>query len=158
MSSDDPFIIDTNSDDKQQELVLEFEDNFSTTSIVEEQTDDEVKKVTFNKLPDSENYLKSLENKLRKIKNNQTTLQQLAERREQCMRSLLSGSTRFEENLILEEPLNCSELIRYIRPEQAHTQAEVVNLVKYDQLEQQQESDSEQKQQQEENSDSSTSR
>lgn len=64
-------------------------------------------------------------------------LKQLAEKREACFSQLLNGITEFDlEQSELEEPVNSSTILRTIAPErQALTQGELVELVKYDQLE-----------------------
>lgn len=111
------------------DCVLQFEDNFapSRSDFPSQQT----------RLPDSEDYLALLERKLKKLKSHPTVLQQLAERREACMQHLLNDTvaqTTFNSNL--DEPVNNHELLRFIKPEQALSVAELVNLVKYDHLEQ----------------------
>ncbi|XP_050079169.1 uncharacterized protein LOC126566011 [Anopheles maculipalpis] len=110
---------------------LAFEDNFSP-----EQPPLNPREPQDNRLPDSDNYLAALEKRLHRLRNNPNVLQQLTERREACMQSLLGGSVtlRTDADLVLEEPVNSNELIRFIRPEQALSQAEVVQLVQHDQL------------------------
>uniref|UniRef100_A0A182NTM9 Sepiapterin reductase n=1 Tax=Anopheles dirus TaxID=7168 RepID=A0A182NTM9_9DIPT len=110
---------------------LEFEDNF-----IPQQPPLNPRQPQDNRLPDSDNYLAALEKRLHRLKHNPGVLQQLAERREACMQSLLAGSIalRTDADLELEEPVNSNELLRFIRPEQALSQAEVVQLVQHDQL------------------------
>uniref|UniRef100_A0A182W7E3 Sepiapterin reductase n=1 Tax=Anopheles minimus TaxID=112268 RepID=A0A182W7E3_9DIPT len=110
---------------------LEFEDNF-----IPQQPPLNPREPQDNRLPDSDNYLAALEKRLHRLKNHPSVLQQLAERREACMQSLLGGNValRTDADLELEEPVNSNELLRFIRPEQALSQAEVVQLVQHDQL------------------------
>ena len=125
MSLDDPWIIKTIEEvktDQTTKVLLEFEDNFEPS----------------NRLPDSDLYLESLERKLRKIKKNSTVLQQLVEKREACMQRLLNDNNfahNSESDLELEKPIERSEFVRFIRPEQAQSVAEIVHLVNHDQLE-----------------------
>lgn len=112
---------------------LQFEDNFDQSSPSSQQQPQE------GRLPDSDSYLAVLERRLKKLKTTPTVLQQLAERREACMQHLLNdgGATlRAESDLQLDEPVNNHELLRFIRPEQALSVAELVHLVKYDHHEQ----------------------
>ncbi|XP_053691873.1 uncharacterized protein LOC128740360 [Sabethes cyaneus] len=133
--------INSSSDINQQSdsnpSLLQFEDNFEPTRFSEQS----IQKPQEGRLPDSDNYLAVLERKLKRIKTNPSVLQQLAERREVCMQHLLNDNTngRFDrlnsDLLELEEPVNNYELLRFIKPEQALSAAELVNLVKYDHLE-----------------------
>lgn len=82
------------------------------------------------------------ENKLHKLKTNPTLVQQLREKREDCMRQLLTGSENFncDDNLLLDEPINqetpTQQIIRSIYPErQALTTGELVNIINHDYLE-----------------------
>ncbi|XP_055543876.1 uncharacterized protein LOC129729376 [Wyeomyia smithii] len=116
---------------------LKFEDNFEPPKAPEQN----IQQPQEGRLPDSDNYLAVLERKLKRLKTNPSVLQQLAERREVCMQHLLNDSAfgRSDpsdlELLELEEPVNNYELLRFIKPEQALSVAELVNLVKYDHLE-----------------------
>ncbi|CAH0564165.1 unnamed protein product [Brassicogethes aeneus] len=103
-------------------ITLNFEDNFSPS-----QND---------KLPDSEQYLAILEEKLRKIKSDPDVLRQLAEKRESCMQQLMLADPFYEdENIELDTPVPNSHIIRTLQPQkQALNQGEIVELVKYDQL------------------------
>ncbi|XP_052871288.1 uncharacterized protein LOC128276870 [Anopheles cruzii] len=128
---------------------LEFEDNFDPKLNPRQPQD--------NRLPDSDNYLAVLEKRLDRLKHSSSVLQQLSERREACMRSLLSDSTTLRGELLeLEEPVNNSELLRFIRPVQALSQAEIVRLVHHDQL--QKEEHEESREGEESGTESSTSR
>lgn len=115
---------------------LQFEDNFEPL----EQYRNDNQQPRDGRLPDSDSYLAALERRLNRIRSNPTVLQQLTERREACMQHLLndrsSTSARDNLELELEEPVNNYELLRFIRPEQALSVAELVHLVKYDHLEQ----------------------
>lgn len=135
---------------------LEFEDNFDAhqPQLLNPREPQD------NRLPDSDNYLATLEKRLHRLKNNPTVLQQLAERREACMHSLLVGNTnlRSEAELELEEPVNNSELLRFIRPEQALSQAEIVQLVQHDHLQLDADEHEETREGEESGTESSTSR
>lgn len=129
-------------------VVLAFEDNF--------------KPLVRHSLPDSAEYLAilgknnrliasfhqvfttlwfvlSAETRLEKLKSDPDVLRQLAEKREACMRQLLSNGEPIyadaEENLRLEEPIEESAILRAVAPhKQALTHGETVELVQYDQL------------------------
>lgn len=135
---------------------LEFEDNF----IPQQLPPLNPREPQDNRLPDSENYLATLEKRLNRVKTNPTVLQQLVERREAFMQSLLGGSTtlRSEADLELEEPVNNIELLRFIRPEQALSQAEIVQLVQHDQLQLEADECDEGREGEESGTESSTSR
>lgn len=135
---------------------LEFEDNF----IPQQLPPLNPREPQDNRLPDSDNYLATLEKRLHRLKNAPTVLQQLAERREACMQSLLGGNVAFrsEAELELEEPVSNSELLRFIRPEQALSQAEIVQLVQHDQLQLEAEEYDEGREGEESGTESSTSR
>lgn len=135
---------------------LEFEDNF----IPQQSSPLNPREPQDNRLPDSDNYLATLEKRLHRLKHNPGVLQQLAERREACMQSLLAGSIalRTDADLELEEPVNSNELLRFIRPEQALSQAEVVQLVQHDQLQLDAEEYEESHEGEESGTESSTSR
>lgn len=87
-------------------------------------------------MPDSEQYLAVLEEKLRKIKNDPRVLAQLAAKKEDCMQQLLTSAVHIDEEIIeLDEPISNSQILRTIAPQkQAINQGEIVELVKYDQL------------------------
>lgn len=121
---------------------LQFEDNFepSATGVtVSGANSSDIQQPRDGRLPDSDSYLAVLERRLKRIRTNPTVLQQLVERREACMQHLLNDSSvtiRGDSELALEEPVNPHELLRFIRPEQALSVAELVHIVKYDHLEQ----------------------
>lgn len=122
---------------------LQFEDNFEpsghTTVVVSSASSSDIQQPRDGRLPDSDSYLALLERRLKRIKTNPTVLQQLAERREACLQHLLNDSSvaiRGDSELALDEPVNHHELLRFIRPEQALSVAELVHIVKYDHLEQ----------------------
>lgn len=136
---------------------LEFEDNFNPPQLPPLNP----REPQDNRLPDSDNYLAALEKRLHRLKTNPTVLQQLAERREACMQSLLGGSTtlRSDAELVLEEPVTNIELLRFIRPEQALSQAEIVQLVQHDHLQlEADEQEAEAREGEESGTESSTSR
>jgi len=125
---DDQVAIDINEIDRK------FEDNF-------------VPKSEFQKLDDSEDYLKILENRLEKIKKNPTILNQLKEKREELVGNLLnSSSTRIttDKDIELEEAIESNKIISHLIPEQPQTIGEIAHLIKHDQLDlQKQEEDQE---------------
>nr|CAH7757622.1 unnamed protein product [Callosobruchus chinensis] len=89
----------------------------------------------FTKLPDSEEYLAILEARLRKIKQDPNILAQLAAKKEECMRQLLNRPGELDDEILsLEEPIENLQILRTIAPQQAVTQGELVELLKYDQL------------------------
>lgn len=135
---------------------LEFEDNFTTQQLPPLNP----REPQDNRLPDSDNYLATLEKRLNRLKTNPTVLQQLVERREAFMQSLLGGSTtlRSEAELELEEPVSNIELLRFIRPEQALSQAEIVQLVQHDHLQLEADECDEGREGEESGTESSTSR
>lgn len=142
MNLADPWSSTTGSSDssngKPNAASLQFEDNFEPTVVHSNGGDNQQPRD--GRLPDSDSYLAALERRLRRIRSNPTVLQQLAERREACMQHLLSDNSstpaRGNPELDLDEPVNNHELLRFIRPEQALSVAELVHLVKYDHLEQ----------------------
>lgn len=123
--------------------ITKFEDNFTLENIR-----------IYEKLPDSDQYIAILgklftlkqvwnlkmlflESKLRKLKNDPNVLAQLAAKREACMQRLLCTTEEFclEEDLEYEKPVSESQILRTIAPQkQAIKQGEILELVKYDQL------------------------
>lgn len=113
----------------------------------------------FKKLEDSDDYLKllgkfiyskiclpskliiviSLESRLKKIRKDPSVLQQLKEKREECLNNLLntSYSLRSEQDFELEESVKSNEIIRHLLPAQAQTLGEIAHLIQHDQLDQQ---------------------
>ncbi|XP_055633115.1 uncharacterized protein LOC129773526 [Toxorhynchites rutilus septentrionalis] len=127
----------SDSSNIQNSTFLQFEDNFELTDVCVS-SHSSLQQPQDGRLPDSDSYLALLERKLSKLKTNPTVLEQLTERREACMQYLLNDSQlscRTDSDLNLEEPVNNHELLRFIRPEQALSVAELVHLVKYDHLE-----------------------
>uniref|UniRef100_A0A1B6JKN5 Uncharacterized protein n=1 Tax=Homalodisca liturata TaxID=320908 RepID=A0A1B6JKN5_9HEMI len=101
-----------------------------------------------DKLPDSAQYLASLENKLARIKSGKgckktegkELIKSLEESSDSCMYRLIAGDTYSltEEDLLLEAPVGDSLSTKWLRsqvnPEQALTVGELVELVKADYL------------------------
>ncbi|XP_058449135.1 uncharacterized protein LOC131429103 [Malaya genurostris] len=149
MNIADPWNCSSVSSDRAQQLDegesesanLQFEDDFEAAVISSSNYgggshENSSRQPQDNRLPDSDNYLAVLERKLKRLKTNPTVLQQLAERREVCMQYLLNDNDRLScADSELDEPVNNNELLRFIKPEQPLSIAEVVNLVKYDHLE-----------------------
>ncbi|XP_055906382.1 uncharacterized protein LOC129941708 [Eupeodes corollae] len=133
---------ETNFNLSDSQSSLQFEDNFLPThnianaSIEKETTE-------HSRLPDSEDYLQSLEKKLKKIKKNPKILEALSEKRAECLRNLLEDNLFInkDETLELDAPISSGdsavqELYRHhIQPVQALSVGEIVHIVKYDQLE-----------------------
>lgn len=84
-------------------------------------------------------------------------MKQLSEKRESCMRNLLSGgiTIRDETDLQLEAPTAdfgaATELLRHIKPEQPMSVGEIIHIIKHDQLQ-------EEKEESDDHSDSGASR
>ncbi|XP_037949280.1 uncharacterized protein LOC119683362 [Teleopsis dalmanni] len=127
---------------------LEFEDNFTTISSASANNTNNNSNGTKSKnhqpLPDSDSYLRGLERKLEKIKKDSKLVKALAEKREDCLRTLLTddfpASTQNYDILELDTPVSgaestVQEICRHIQPVQPITIGETVNIVKYDQLE-----------------------
>ncbi|KAK7872086.1 hypothetical protein R5R35_004569 [Gryllus longicercus] len=121
----DPWL--TNGNECQSVKTSKFEDDF----------------VPCEKLPDSEEYLATLERKLAKLKERQSKkdlVESLEETRKSCMLRLVTeGIAGVQEDLDLDIPVNnshaSSTLLRHIAPErQALTLGELVELLKADQL------------------------
>lgn len=121
--------------DISEPINLFFEDNFEGNK--------EEKKPTFEPLSDSAEYLAILQRRLAKLQNPKV-VEQLRDKRDQCMRELLEGATT--TGLLTDSQLdlaaNCqsdnqtaNEIIRFIKPEQPLTAGEVVPIIKHDQLE-----------------------
>lgn len=129
-----------------------FEDNFVSS------------KSGFQKLGDSGEYLQilgissfytnfyqllinfcSTESRLRKIKKDPSVLQQLKEKREECLNNLINDSHSFrsEQDFQLDESVTPNEIVRHLIPEQAQTAGEVAHLIRYDLLDQQKQEDEE---------------
>jgi len=93
----------------------------------------------FQKLDDSDDYLKLLESRLRKIKKDPSVLKQLKEKREECFNNLLNNSLSItsQQDFELDESLQSNEIIRHLIPAQAQTVGEIAHLIRHDTLDQQ---------------------
>jgi len=120
---------------------FEFEDNFVIDS----------DKVTFEKLPDSKEYLEKLEKKLNKIShskpktlNTKDFLTDFAKAKEQALTGfvLSSDNTIDNEEIDLDSNKTVNPIARRIEPKQALTVGEEVILVKSDHLEKKEETES----------------
>lgn len=118
----------------ENNIKFEFEDDFSPQSVVG----------TGLELPDSKQYLESLERKLYRLKRDPNILRQLSEKREECIRNLLNDSLNIDRDgdLALDAPVTLGdstvhEIYRHIRPIQPINIGETVHIVKHDQLEEQ---------------------
>lgn len=159
---------DTNSNETtlnqiESNTTLQFEDNFLPThnSI---NTSSNNKSSQHSRLPDSEDYLQSLEKKLKKIKKNPKILEALSEKRAECLRNLLEDNLFInkDESLELDAPISTGdsavqELYRHIQPVQALSVGETVHIVKYDQLEPEEDIEGDQQQTQEDSNSESNS-
>lgn len=121
-----PWLSNELIESKQEIIPQQFEDNFT--------------KSTFQPLPDSEEYLQSLEKKLKKLKTSQTLLNQLKSKREDCISNLLRDNSRNitnEELLELDTPIQSSvqEICRHFCPEQPLNVGETVHIIQHDHLE-----------------------
>ncbi|KAG5676131.1 hypothetical protein PVAND_005982 [Polypedilum vanderplanki] len=110
-----------------KESERKFEDNFVSKE--------------FKKLDDSEEYLKILENRLKKIKKNSGVLNQLKEKREDLINNLLNESQTIntDKDFQLETEIETNKLISQINPKQPQTVGEIAHLIKHDHLNQQKE-------------------
>jgi hypothetical protein len=127
---------------------LDFEDKFVEGF-------DKNTEVSFEKLPDSSDYLRSLESKLSKLtgarhskeksSNKDTLVEDLARAREDAIVNFVTSGdiSNNSEDIDLERSLEVHPLARRLVPEQAITVGEQVVLTKADQLEKEQERDSE---------------
>ncbi|CAO1353444.1 unnamed protein product [Diamesa hyperborea] len=117
--------VEENNHQESEEVEKSFEDNFTS----HETTDT-------NKLPDSVDYIKKLESKLNKIKKDPNLLKELTEKREECIRNLLNSSSVLtsDSDLELEYPVNSSEILRHIIPQQALNVGEIAHLINNDHL------------------------
>lgn len=137
----------TETNQSEGELINEsdrkFEDNFVTKE--------------FQKLDDSEEYLKILENRLKKIKKNSGVLSQLKEKREECINNLLNASQTIntDKDFELETEIESNKLVSHIQPIQPQTVGEIAHLVKHDHLSQQKEEEDEEEESKKKNTESS---
>jgi len=127
---------------------LDFEDKFVEGF-------DKNTEVSFEKLPDSSEYLQSLERKLSKLtaarhskdksSKKDTLVEDLARAREDAIVNFVTSGdiSNTSEDIDLERSLEVHPLARRLIPEQALTVGEQVVLTKADQLEKEQEGDSE---------------
>lgn len=127
---------------------LDFEDKFVEGF-------DKNTEVSFEKLPDSSDYLRSLESKLSKLtgarhskeksSKKDTLVEDLARAREDALVNFVTSGdiSNNSEDIDLERSLEVHPLARRLVPEQAITVGEQVVLTKADQLEKEQERDSE---------------
>ncbi|KAG8234307.1 hypothetical protein J437_LFUL013047 [Ladona fulva] len=92
----------------------------------------------FNRLPDSEEYITCLENKLKKLKSQQgkkDLVQSLSEARQSCMVRLTTEETESADLSYLDSPVDRSVILEKIAPEkQALTTGELLELSKSDEL------------------------
>ncbi|XP_022217067.1 uncharacterized protein LOC111070662 [Drosophila obscura] len=123
-----------------------FEDNFTAQDQDQEGTEKDFENTDkrndrnlHDPLPDSSNYLELLERKLAKVQKGSKLLENLQDKRQDCMRSLLSANgvpvTIFEQLLELDTPIDSGRLHRHLLPVQALTVGETVRIVEHDALE-----------------------
>lgn len=91
-------------------------------------------------LPDSSDYLKLLERKLARVQKGNKLLDNLRDKRQDCMRGLLSSEgvpiSIFEQFLELDAPIESGRLHRHLLPVQAVNVGETFHIVEHDALQQ----------------------
>ncbi|KAH8363348.1 hypothetical protein KR084_008735, partial [Drosophila pseudotakahashii] len=114
-----------------------FEDNFTTPPGKESNLEKEVK---IEPLPDSSDYLKLLERKLARVQKGNKLLDNLRDKRQDCMRGLLSSEgvpiSIFEQFLELDAPIESGRLHRHLLPIQAVNVGETFHILEHDALQQ----------------------
>lgn len=140
-----------NNRNNPEQGFFEFEDNFvpstntlSNGAFIKDRSDQ-----TNQCLPDSARYLQSLERKLERTRKSCKLVEALGDRRQQSLRTLLQEnqqtvSSENNELVELDTPVASSEFkvysrqfYRHIQPVRALSQGEIVDIIKYDQLEKQ---------------------
>ncbi|XP_055381435.1 uncharacterized protein LOC129612019 [Condylostylus longicornis] len=118
-------------------LSLEFEDNFTPS--------EEFQIECTNILPDSKKYLESLEKKLKKLRSDPRILEQLAQKREECLNNLINNSLNLDSNVEFDTPIGGDsavyDIYRHLYPTQPITIGETVHILKYDQLQEEKNAD-----------------
>lgn len=73
---------------------------------------------------------------MNKIKKKSGVLEQLKEKREECINNLLnnSGTITTEDDIELDRSIEANKIVNHIIPQQAQSVGEIVHLVKHDQL------------------------
>ncbi|KAH8382215.1 hypothetical protein KR009_002413, partial [Drosophila setifemur] len=98
-------------------------------------------------LPDSSDYLKLLERKLARVQKGNKLLDNLRDKRQDCMRGLLASEgvpiSIFEQFLELDTPIESGRLHRHLLPVQAINVGETVNIVEHDALQRTEEEEQE---------------
>ncbi|XP_017041708.1 uncharacterized protein LOC108088443 [Drosophila ficusphila] len=129
-----------------------FEDNFTPPPTVKESSEKKDAKTGegHEPLPDSSDYLKLLERKLARVQKGNKLLDNLRDKRQDCMRGLLSSEgvpiSIFEQFLELDAPIESGRLHRHLLPVQAVNVGETVYIVNHDALEQSAEAEAEEHQ------------
>ncbi|KRK04161.1 uncharacterized protein LOC26535430 [Drosophila yakuba] len=115
-----------------------FEDNF--TPPPSENESNVQKDGQIEPLPDSSDYLKLLERKLARVQKGNKLLDNLRDKRQDCMRGLLSSEgvpiSIFEQFLELDAPIESGRLHRHLLPVQAVNVGETFHIVEHDALQQ----------------------
>ncbi|RZF36758.1 hypothetical protein LSTR_LSTR005071 [Laodelphax striatellus] len=133
MADKDPWLVDSVHVDTTRSVDSErkFEDNFV---------------IGRERLPDSEQYLASLESKLKKLKSTNSKkagkdlLSSLEDSKKSCMYRLISGEVGnlTDQDINLDAPIDLNStaawLKSHVNPEQALTVGELVELIKADYL------------------------
>ncbi|XP_033166648.1 uncharacterized protein LOC117145195 [Drosophila mauritiana] len=116
-----------------------FEDNFTSPPASGNESNVQ-KDVKIEPLPDSSDYLKLLERKLARVQKGNKLLDNLRDKRQDCMRGLLSSEgvpiSIFEQFLELDAPIESGRLHRHLLPVQAVSVGETFHIVKHDALQQ----------------------
>eukprot|EP00099_Drosophila_melanogaster_P023869 NP_651751.1 uncharacterized protein Dmel_CG42557 [Drosophila melanogaster] len=115
-----------------------FEDNFTPLPSGNESNVQKDGKI--EPLPDSSDYLKLLERKLARVQKGNKLLDNLRDKRQDCMRGLLSSEgvpiSIFEQFLELDAPIESGRLHRHLLPVQAVNVGETFHIVEHDALQQ----------------------
>ncbi|XP_017026695.1 uncharacterized protein [Drosophila kikkawai] len=115
-----------------------FEDNFTPGKDSPTPAKDAESPTGHEPLPDSSDYLKLLERKLARVQKGNKLLDNLRDKRQDCMRGLLESEgvpiSIFEQFLELDTPIESGRLHRHLLPVQAVNVGETVYIVDHDAL------------------------
>ncbi|KAH8293566.1 hypothetical protein KR054_001631 [Drosophila jambulina] len=124
-----------------------FEDNFTPAKESATPATDAESPTGHEPLPDSSDYLKLLERKLARVQKGNKLLDNLRDKRQDCMRGLLESEgvpvSIFEQFLELDTPIESGRLHRHLLPVQAVNVGETVYIVEHDALQRSVEGDEE---------------
>ncbi|KAH8241974.1 hypothetical protein KR038_007173 [Drosophila bunnanda] len=124
-----------------------FEDNFTPAPESTTPAKDAECPTGHEPLPDSSDYLKLLERKLARVQKGNKLLDNLRDKRQDCMRGLLESegvpNSIFEQFLELDTPIESGRLHRHLLPVQAVNVGETVYIVDHDALQRSEEEEEE---------------